>query len=40
MYACLLARLDSGEGDREMEETEVVDVQGPEQGNLYFLLKN
>ena len=33
----LFALLDSGEGNREMVEMEVVDVQGPEQGTLYFM---
>ena len=36
ILACLFARLDSGEGNREMVEMEVLDVQGPEQGTLYF----
>ena len=37
ILTCLFARLDSGEGNREMVEMEVVDVQGPEQGTLYFM---
>ena len=37
ILACLFARLDSGEGNREMVEMEVLDVQAPEQGILYFM---
>ena len=37
--ACLLVHLDSGEGNREMQEMEVPDVQVPERGNLHFFLK-
>ena len=37
ILTCLFALLDSGEGNREMVEMEVVDVQGPEQGTLYFM---
>ena len=33
ILACLFTRLDPGEGNREMVEMEVVDVQVPEQGN-------
>ena len=40
ILACLFARLDSGEGNREMVEVEVLDVQAPEQGTLYFITKN
>ena len=36
ILACVFARLDSGEGNREMVEKEVLDVQAPEQGTLYF----
>ena len=37
ILACLFARLDSGVGNREMVEKEVLDVQAPEQGTLYFM---
>ena len=37
ILACLFAHLDSGEGNREMVEMEVLDVQDPEQGTLYFM---
>lgn len=37
ILACLFARLDSEEGNREMG---VPDVQGPEQGTIYFMIKN
>ena len=40
ILACLFPRLDSGEGNREMVEVEVLDVQAPEQGTLYFITKN
>ena len=40
ILACLFARLDSGEGNREMVEMEVLDVQDPEQGTLYFMTEN
>ena len=40
MFACLFARLDSGEGNREMVEMEVRDTQGPEQVTLYFMTEN
>ena len=36
ILACLFARLDPVEGNREMVEMEVLDVQSPEQGTLYF----
>ena len=39
ILACLFAYLDSGEGNREMQEMEVPDVQVPERGNLHFLFK-
>ena len=35
--ACLFARLDSGEENRETVEMEVLDVQASEQGTLYFM---
>ena len=37
--ACFFVHLDSGEGNREMQEMEVPDVQVPERGNLHFLFK-
>ena len=37
ILACLFARLDSGEANREMVEMEVLDVQAPDQGTLYFM---
>ena len=40
ILACLFARLDSGEGNREMAEMEVPDAQGPEQGAVNFMIKN
>ena len=40
ILACLFARLDPGEGNREMVEVEVLDVQAPEQGTLYFITEN
>ena len=40
ILACLFARLDLGEGNREMVEMEVVGVQGPEQGTLNFMTEN
>ena len=40
ILACLFPRLDSGEGNREMVEVEVLDVQAPEQGTLYFITEN
>ena len=36
----LFARLDSGEGTREIVEMEVPDAQGPEQGAVYIMIKN
>ena len=39
ILACLFARLDSKDGNRETVEMEVLDVQGPEQGTLYFMTK-
>ena len=40
ILTCLSARSDSGEGNREMVEMEVVDAQGPKQGTLYFMTEN
>ena len=40
IFACVCSRLDSGEGNREMVEMEVLDVQAPEQGRLYFMTEN
>ena len=37
IFPCLFARLDSGEANREMVEMEVLEVQGPDQGTLYFM---
>ena len=37
--ACLFARLDAEEGNREMVEMEVPDVQVPERSKLHFLFK-
>ena len=39
ILACLFTWLDPGEGNREMVEMEVFDVQVPEQGNLNFLFE-
>ena len=39
ILTCLFAPLHSGEGNSEMVEVEVHDVQAPEQGRLYFMLK-
>jgi len=36
----LFARLDSGEGTREIVEMEFPDAQGPEQGAVYIIIKN
>ena len=37
ILACLFACLDSKDGNRETMEMEVLDVQGPEQGKIYFM---
>ena len=36
----LFARLDSGEGTREIVEMEVPDAQGTERGAVYIMIKN
>ena len=40
ILTCLFAHSDSGEGNREMVEMEIVDAQGPEQGTLCFMTEN
>ena len=40
IFALLFAPLHSGEGNREMVEVEVHDVQAPEQGTLHFMIEN
>ena len=34
IFPCLFACLDSGEGNRETVEMEVLDAQGPKQGTM------
>ena len=40
ILTCLFAPLHSGEGNSEMVEVEVHDIQAPEQGTLYFMTEN
>ena len=40
ILTCLFAPLHSGEGNSEMVEVKVHDVQAPEQGTLYFMTEN